>query len=286
MVLHFPSKLTEEEEQLQAKYAKLRRKKKQLQDVTKPKQEPEHSKIKKPSEAKDAKEVAKKLLKTGAIKAIKKSLEKEKAKDEKNIGGFKRSKGLERKLNGMDRAMSSYQPFSATHGPGGGFDTGGEDFEPELPEAMQKTKQKNLYENFVKERDREEKGLEVGEEKQAKPRVGHTVYVYGYGITEEMMRTAFLQYGQIVNISMEVEKNCGFITYDKVESTERAIAEVNGCLVGGVQLKVSLARRQPVIDPINDASSSSTWSTIAASHSQKGTHRDKREMVTYEEDLF
>ena len=83
MVLHFPSKLTEEEEQLQSKYAKLRRKKKQLQDVTKPKQEPEHSKIKKPSEAKDAKEVAKKLLKTGAIKAIKKSLEKEKAKDEK-----------------------------------------------------------------------------------------------------------------------------------------------------------------------------------------------------------
>ena len=83
MVLHFPSKLTEEEEQLQAKYSKLRRKKKQLQDVTKPKQEPEHSKIKKPSEAKDAKEVAKKLLKTGAIKAIKKSLEKEKAKDEK-----------------------------------------------------------------------------------------------------------------------------------------------------------------------------------------------------------
>ena len=100
---------------------------------------------------------------------------------------------------------------------------------------------------------------------------------------------------------------------------------MNGSLVGGVQLKVkhvfqepsfnlifsvqvSLARRQPVIDPINDASSrsrtlkciilsselffadflpySSTWSTIAASHSQKGSHRDKREMVTYEEDLF
>ena len=73
------------------------------------------------------------------------------------------------------------------------------------------------------------------------------------------------RYGQIVNISMEVEKNCGFITYDKVhfklhcstkaklsvgfnqklvalskvESTERAIAEVNGSLVGGVQLKVT-----------------------------------------------
>ena len=48
--------------------------------------------------------------------------------------------------------MSNYQPFSATHGPGGGFDTGGEDFEPEIPEAMQKTKQKNLYESFVKVR--------------------------------------------------------------------------------------------------------------------------------------
>ena len=83
MVLHFPTKLTEEEEALQQKFAKLRRKKKQLQEVNKPKQEPEQNKLKRPAEAKDAKEVAKKLLKTGAIKAIKKSLEKEKAKDEK-----------------------------------------------------------------------------------------------------------------------------------------------------------------------------------------------------------
>jgi hypothetical protein len=42
---------------LQAKYAKLRRKKKQLQDVTKPKQEPEKNILKRPAEAKDAKEV-------------------------------------------------------------------------------------------------------------------------------------------------------------------------------------------------------------------------------------
>jgi len=124
MVLHFPSKLTDEEEALQLKYAKLRRKKKQLQEVNKPKQEPEQNKLKRPAEAKDAKEVAKKLLKTGAMKAIKKSLEKEKSKEEKTNLGFKRSMGFERKLNGMDRAMSNYQPFSATHGPGVGFDTG------------------------------------------------------------------------------------------------------------------------------------------------------------------
>jgi len=283
MVLHFPTKLTEEEEALQQKFAKLRRKKKQLQEVNKPKQEPEQNKLKRPAEAKDAKEVAKKLLKTGAIKAIQKSLHKEKSKEEKiNAAGFKRSMGFERKLNGMDRALSNYQPFSATHGPGGGFDTGGEDFEPEPTEAKQR--QKNLYESFVKNRDREERGL--NEDNSSKPRVGHTVYVYGHGISEDLLRTTFTQFGQIVNISMEVEKNCGFITYDRVESAERSISELNTSHVNGIQLKVSLARRQPVIDPINDASSSSTWSTIAASHSQKGSHKDKREMVTYDEDIF
>ena len=79
MVLHFPAKYTEEEEALQLKFAKLRRKRKQLQEVNKPKQEPEQNKLKRPAEAKDAKEVAKKLLKTGAIKAIQKSLNKEKS---------------------------------------------------------------------------------------------------------------------------------------------------------------------------------------------------------------
>ena len=38
------------------------------EDVTKPKQEPEKNPLKRPSEAKDAKEVAKKLIKTGAIR--------------------------------------------------------------------------------------------------------------------------------------------------------------------------------------------------------------------------
>ena len=101
-----------------------------------------------------------------------------------------------------------------------------------------------------------------------------------------LFRSSFTKFGQIVNISMEIEKNCGFITYERVESAERSIAELNGSSITGIQLKVSLARRQPVIDPINDASSSSTWSTIAASHSQKGSHKDKRELVAYDEDMF
>ena len=56
-----------------------------------------------------------------------------KAKAEKSTG-FKRSQGLERKLTGLDGARAGYQPFSATHGPGGGFDTGGEDMSPDPPE--------------------------------------------------------------------------------------------------------------------------------------------------------
>lgn len=58
--------------------------------------------------------------------------------------------------------------------------------------------------------------------------------------------------------------NCsrGFVTFDKVEAAERAISEMDGSMVSGIQLKVSLARRQPQIEPINDATSSSTWSTL------------------------
>jgi len=33
-------------------------------------------------------------------------------------------------------------------------------------------------------------------------------------------------------------------------------------IIAGIQLQVQLARRQPQIEPINDASSSAAWSTI------------------------
>ena len=84
---------------------------------------------------KDAKEAAKKLIRSGAIAAIQKSAERERTE---KAAGFKRSQGLERKLTtvggsvssmigssatGPDNAKAGYQPFSATHGPGGGFET-------------------------------------------------------------------------------------------------------------------------------------------------------------------
>jgi len=298
--LHIPHSLTEEEQMLQAKYAKLRKKKKQVaafknQGSTKSEQD-QSSKTasslvssKKSVGSLDAKEQAKKLIRSGNLK-LQPSQDREKS--EKSTG-FKRSQGLERKLTGLDNARAGYQPFSATHGPGGGFDMGADDMNPEPVEPPSK-KVKNLYESFVAARDREERGLpsESGESLSSlktgdKPRQGgNTVYVFGYQITEDLLRNAFMPLGKIVNISMEVEKNCGFVTFDKGESAENAITEFNGNVVGNIQLKVSMARRQPVIDPINDASSSATWSTIAASHSQKGSHKDKRELVAYDEDVF
>jgi len=41
---------------------------------------------------------------------------------------------------------------------------------------------------------------------------------------------------------------------------------MEGSMVKGIQLKVTLARRQPRIEPINEASSSATWSTIGEYH--------------------
>lgn len=52
-----------------------------------------------------------------------------------------------------------------------------------------------------------------------------------------------------------------------------------------LSFQVSMARRQPQMERINEASSSSAWCTLAASHSQKGPHRDGRNIVSYE-DLF
>ena len=53
--------------------------------------------------------MAKKLLKSGAITAITKTPKRPEQ------AGFKRPRGLERKLSGTERTVSGYQPFSATH---------------------------------------------------------------------------------------------------------------------------------------------------------------------------
>jgi negative elongation factor E len=82
--------------------------KKALQALKAPKQEPDKPIIKRPSDARDAREVARKLLKSGSIQPIQKPTLKQ---DQT----FKRPKGQERqKRQNSDSSGSSlsYQPFS------------------------------------------------------------------------------------------------------------------------------------------------------------------------------
>lgn len=75
----------------------------------------------------------------------------------------------------------------------------------------------------------------------------------GNKVNEEFLRTHFAIFGKIVNVSMEIEKGKGFITFSKSESADHAISERHAKAVAGIQLQVQLARRQPQIEPINDA---------------------------------
>lgn len=129
--------------------------------------------------------------------------------------------------------------------------------------------------------DRRERG-----DREPLPKKGNTVYVYGHSVTEEILRKALTNFGNIVNISMETERHCGFVTFDKMESADTAIQEVDGAMIDGVQLRVSMARRQPSFEQPTDASTTS-WAQIASSNSQKGSHKDKRDMVSYgDDDIF
>lgn len=83
--------------------------KKALQALKTPKQETEKQLIpKRAVDARDAREVARKLFKSGAIPAIQKPQMKQ------DQMSFKRPKGQERKRVVPESNVASYQPFSAT----------------------------------------------------------------------------------------------------------------------------------------------------------------------------
>ncbi|XP_005936322.1 negative elongation factor E [Haplochromis burtoni] len=114
-------------------------------------------------------------------------------------------------------------------------------------------------------------------------RKGNTVYVYGSGLGEDSLRSAFSQHGNIIDLSMDNPRNCAFITFEKMESADQAVAELNGTTVGDVHIKVSIARKQPMLDA---ATGKSVWASLAVQNSTKGSYRDKRNQVVYSEDLF
>ncbi|XP_064457999.1 negative elongation factor E-like [Ornithodoros turicata] len=275
--LHFPSQYTEEEEMLQKKYQKLKRKKKAIQQIKTPKQEPPpvQTTIKKATESKpDAKEVAKKLLKSGAISAIK--------VENKERQGFKRSKAAERKRSLNERPGGiGYQPYASSH-------PMEEESDQTAPSAARPAV-KSLYDSFVSGGNLDEddpkhfeRTTEKTKESHTEKRHGNTIYVRCDNVTDEVLRSCFSSFGSIVNISVEMDKNCGFVTYEKTESADKAIGEMNGATFNGVKLRVSLARRQPLVPQQVDG----TPTLWTQDNTPKGSSTDKRELVVYEEDLF
>lgn len=87
-----------------------------------------------------------------------------------------------------------------------------------------------MYQQFEKEK---EVGGGVVEKKplKEKPKTGYTIYVSGKTITEDFLKKHFSEFGTIVNVSMEIEKGRGFVTFSKTEATDRAIAEASWRLV-------------------------------------------------------
>ena len=275
--MHFPYNLTEEEELLQKKYAKLRKKKKALAALKAPKPEPKEEKKeelkRKVETASNATEQAKKLLKAGAIKV---------ATERKDSQTFKRTK----RQKGDDKSTVVFQPFSGTNPE---EDASGPST-PSTPKERTPRPMKSLYDSFVSRgRDRDDRPRYRDREREVEPKKGNTIYVFGPGLTEAIVKKTFANLGTIINTSMEQEKNCAFITFERMEHADEAIAQMNGSMVQGVQLSVSMARRQPTFEPTQSDAQGSTWSSIAASQSQKGNHQDKRNLVAYdneEDDLF
>lgn len=193
---------------------------------------------------------------------------------------FKRPKGQERKKAQNLEATTHYHPFSSTS------EDNSESSSKSPVEKPERSISFLYQQQFEKEKDTDKRqSHSPNQQREKPPKTGYTIYVSGKSITEDFLKKHFSDFGSIVNVSMEIEKGRGFVTFSKTEATDRAIVEMHGKIIGGIQLTVSLARKQPNIEPINDASSSATWSALAVSQSQKGNHKDKRELVVYD-DVF
>ncbi|XP_061876226.1 LOW QUALITY PROTEIN: negative elongation factor E [Colius striatus] len=316
-MLALPPALTEEEEALQKRFAKLRKKKKALLALKKQQSSSGQSSqggIKRsmsdqpPVDTATATEQAKLLVKSGAISAI---------KAENKNSGFKRSRTLEGKLKDPEKGPTpTFQPFQRSisadddsqesrrpqrkslyesfvsaserlREPEGG---GGRGDPPERGERRLEWETEAEGDDRGRDRDRDrdrdrEGGFRRSDSfpERRPPRKGNTLYVAGPELSPELLRGAFGPFGAIIDLAMDSPRNCAFVTFEKMESADQAMAELNGAVVQDVQLRVSIARKQPLLDA---ATGKSLWGSLAVKNSAKGSHRDKRSQVVYNEDLF
>ncbi|XP_038046293.1 negative elongation factor E-like isoform X2 [Patiria miniata] len=222
----------------------------------------------------DAKEKAKSVLAAQQAKQAK--------LEENKSSGFKRSRKLQRSLKEPEKAQTlpSFQPFvSPNSGP-----SSGEEMSPGPGMDNRRLHRKSLQESFVSSRSTSQPDTPDGEKKR-----GNTIYVHGYGITHELCDKALKGFGKILNISVEQEKSCAFVTFEDSDAASRAIEDMNNKMMDGVRLYVSLARRQPNVYRFNSSDSAqatgnSQWSNLAMGNIKGGKHKDKREMQVYSED--
>lgn len=133
--------------------------------------------------------------------------------------------GQERKKSQQESSpgTQSYQSFSSVETPPANPVV---PTSPDTPTEKDPARVQNLYQQFANERDKEEQAGKAGDSPRDKPRSGNTVYVSGNKVTEDFLKKHFIEFGEILNISMEIEKGRGFITFSKTASADRAITEV------------------------------------------------------------
>lgn len=74
-----------------------------------------------------------------------------------------------------------------------------------------------------------------------------------------------------------------FVCNVSPSSAPPSLPQLNGTQVESVQLKVSIARKQPMLDA---ATGKSVWGSLAVQNSPKGCHRDKRTQIVYNDDVY
>lgn len=330
-MFQFPTELTEEELALMSKYQKLKKQKKALLKQKAPPARNESEPL--PTNtgssgmggggisggrprspkigARDAKEIAKKLVKSGTV-IIKRA-------PSPTNEGFKRPLGLERKLISTEKSVG-YQPFSATVMEGYG-DSAGKVFRKNRygSPIASSTKFSAATGGFPAQQQQEQMnkqnannggsmtttnaaatsggpamasamaGVGIGNnnnnnnQKSDKRKLTsatepQTLHVSGHNISEEFIKEVFGAYGKIVKLLVVHHRNYSFVTLDSQEATLRAMNELNDNTINDVRLKVSLARRRMMFN-------NHRWSGFPGSEFQK--YEDgKRDLVTYEEDVF
>ncbi|KAJ6650214.1 hypothetical protein lerEdw1_013515, partial [Lerista edwardsae] len=93
------------------------------------------------------------------------------------------------------------------------------------------------------------------------PRKGNTVYVYGADMKQTMLHTAFSAFGNIIDLSMDSPRKFLYELVHNfcIDGDLFLSFQLNDAVVEDVRLKVSIARKQPMLDV---AIGNSLWGSL------------------------